>query len=648
MKRVFFIILITLLPLPAAALAPGTKNIRTANYFLKAGRDLTAAVSELAKFDLVILPAEAQIFNQNDFTELRRRNPAIAILAYVPTKSISRLWSDDLHKRLASGVQPSWRLRDASGNGLSVWPGTDAYNITGPWQSYLAQFVHREIMGTGLWDGIFYDEVSASIAWLNHGNVDTNDDRVQDPKSEADTRWKAGTLDLLRMSRALEGERTILVINGDSETVFTPYANGRMFETFPTPWESGGTWSGVMKNYLRLSGQYRLPRAQILNGNTKNLGQIDQKQIRYGSASTLLGDGFWSYDFGDQDHGQVWSSDESRAVLGAPAGKPKNVLARANPAIIESVWRRDYDHGLVLINSTNEARTVELGGDYEKLRGAHDPVTNNGAIVSEVEVGPVDGLILLRALGTVPAARFRNQSFVRVFNASGVSIRQGFFVSDASAGPGALILEAYLGADGRKEKLIAEEGVLRLLDGSGRLLWRINPYRGRAFEFTLGDLDQDGKLEIVTAPSRGEPRVRIFDTFGRPERSFLAFGRTFSGGVSIAIADGRIVAGAGAGGGPSVRVFDKKGTLLKSFFAYDARFRGGVRVAAGDLDGDGREEIITGAGPGSGPLVRVFDLNGQAKLTTGFFAFASSEQSGVGVAISDVDGNGVNEIVVSK
>jgi hypothetical protein len=95
--------------------------------------------------------------------------------------------------------------------------------------------------------------------------------------------------------------------------------------------------------------------------------------------------------------------------------------------------------------------------------------------------------------------------------------------------------------------------------------------------------------------------------------------------------DGRsdVIAGAGPGGGPQVRVFSGVDQhLLASFFAYDPAFGGGVSVAAGDLDGDGRIDLITGAGPGGGPQVRVLSGVDLHELGS-FYAFAS----GYGVSV---------------
>jgi serralysin len=60
-------------------------------------------------------------------------------------------------------------------------------------------------------------------------------------------------------------------------------------------------------------------------------------------------------------------------------------------------------------------------------------------------------------------------------------------------------------------------------------------------------------------------------------------------------------------GAPEVRVFDGVDlAFIGSFLAYDAKSKRGVRVAVGDVNGDGRAEIVTA--PGRGPAeVRAFD-----------------------------------------
>lgn len=141
----------------------------------------------------------------------------------------------------------------------------------------------------------------------------------------------------------------------------------------------------------------------------------------------------------------------------------------------------------------------------------------------------------------------------------------------------------------------------------------------------------------------------------------LAAGPAFAGGVSIAVGDinndgvDDIIVGAGPGGGPHVRVIDgskldpAEGQLL-SFFAFPATFQGGVTVAAGDVNGDGFDDIIVGAGAGGGPHVKVFDgrdslAAGDGAAVMSFMAYTPSFNGGVTVAAGDVNGDGRDDII---
>ncbi len=152
------------------------------------------------------------------------------------------------------------------------------------------------------------------------------------------------------------------------------------------------------------------------------------------------------------------------------------------------------------------------------------------------------------------------------------------------------------------------------------------------------------RILVTGAGAGGGPHVQVFDAVTRTLKfSFFAFDPGFTGGVRVVGCDVNgdgipdVVAGAGPGGGPHVRVFNgltgaQLPGLIGSFFAFDPSFAGGVFVGCVDLNGDGRGDVIVGAGPGGGPHVRVFSGASGAEITGAlgsFFPYSPAFPGGV-------------------
>lgn len=151
----------------------------------------------------------------------------------------------------------------------------------------------------------------------------------------------------------------------------------------------------------------------------------------------------------------------------------------------------------------------------------------------------------------------------------------------------------------------------------------------------------------------GTPRAKVsFFAYGT-----LRYGANVHAGSVDADLMDEIVTGAGPGAvfGPHVRGFDHDGLPVVpipglSFFAYST-LKYGVEVASGSVDADAFAELLTGPGPGPvfGPQVRGFDVDGTAVSSIAdlqFFAFATRGY-GVHVAGGDVDADGRVEILAA-
>lgn len=645
----------------SATYLPG-KSPKIANIFFR--WDITEAeAKQLARWDILLIDMEVQHYSPNSLKLIRQYNPNIKLLAYLASQEIrgdSGNLPGTLRKKFYDQIPTQWWLRDKDGNQVQWWPGNPILNVTyqcptvdgKKYFDMIAWFVKNEILSTGLWDGIFYDNVWEGIDFLESFNIDLNGDGMAESKQTLTAEWKKGMTTLLSNSRSVFGPNVLIVGNGGDG--YYNYINGALYETFP---DNG--WEWYLNKYRFISKNGYSPAIGIINTNVKNTGRKnDFQKMRYGLASAMLGDGFYSFDNGDQSHTEIWWYDEYEVSLGRPLAEPINILNNSS-IIQDGVWRRDYERGVVLVNSTSKNYTVDLKGEYEKLHGQQDKVVNSGAIVSKIELPAKDGLILLKTVEEITNASFINGNFARIFDSWGRVKRGGFF-SYVPMFPGSTeVMLIDINKDNNLEYLVADASSVGIYDYNARLISKFYPYEAhynQGINFAVGDLDGNGTLEIITGTKNGGgPHIRIFNSAGKLiNPGFFAYAKNFRGGVDVAVGDldgngtMEIIAGAGVGGGPHIRVFNKDGKLINpGFFAYAENFRGGVNVAVGDFDSDGRDEIVSGAGFGGSPQIKIFDQDGQLKLGQ-FYAFNQTSRAGVDVTVGDIDQDGVLEIITTS
>jgi len=170
--------------------------------------------------------------------------------------------------------------------------------------------------------------------------------------------------------------------------------------------------------------------------------------------------------------------------------------------------------------------------------------------------------------------------------------------------------------------------------------------------FIRGLAIQPDDITAVGQDAGSAPQVIVYDArTGAEKFNFPAYVSSFIGGVRVATGDVNgdgvpdIITGAGTGGGPHIKVFDgNTGSEIRSFFAFAESFSGGVNVASGDTNADGFDDIIVGASSGSSEI-RIF--SGRDGTTLSAFSPFGSFSGGSRVAAGDFDLDGDAEIVAA-
>jgi len=263
------------------------------------------------------------------------------------------------------------------------------------------------------------------------------------------------------------------------------------------------------------------------------------------------------------------------------------------------------------------------------------------------------GLLLLGLAGLAPAAFAQSSFGPAVTYASGGTSTLGVALGDVNG-------------DGRPDIAVASQGtdnvsVLLSLPGAAGTFGPATTYSlgagSRPTGIALGDVNGDGRLDIVTG-NQATNAVGVLLGSAATPGTFAAAVTYASGGNApniVALADlngdGRLDIATANTGGNTVGVLLASATAPGTFGMAAVYSSGGggnpVGITTGDVNGDGRPDIVTSSNAGG--TVAVLLASATAPGTFGSGTIYSSGGAGtVGVALGDVNRDGQVDIVATN
>jgi len=302
--------------------------------------------------DIVIQTRDASFADR-----LRERNPRIVVLPYRPAAEEGS-WpvsagdaSCDVRRTFRHGMSTSWIMRTSSGMPVPDYgyPGIRKVNIYEScpvvdgevFNNFLVNWVVEDVAATGIWDGIYFDNLFDRINphipnYSDPGklsfDMNLNGQRDETP-AEVSEMTRKGSIEMLRELRDEVGELELIIGNAGPHPslALAPYVNGFLLEAWNAEWTYGcadGTacseagWRRALDAYLQLGEEAMFPQVVVVQaqGNTGFVSRSRAAEVsdgttpttedirtnRFALCSALLGDGFYDYDLFNYESVPVW------------------------------------------------------------------------------------------------------------------------------------------------------------------------------------------------------------------------------------------------------------------------------------------------------------------------------------------------------
>jgi hypothetical protein len=344
--------------------------------------------ARLALSDVIIGPATRNTHSDPDFTRrLREMNPDLVIL---PIRIFAEQGGNNLQSDFGTGVSEEWIVKDTNGNPV-IDPVWNMYQMdVSPYaplvngrvfNDFHIDWIVHTVMGSGVWDGIFIDNMFGSInphipnakdPSLFNYDLNRNGEQDETPAMVSEI-FRAAAIQFLDGIREQVGDLEIVMGNAGPypERYLAPYVNGYLFECWNYAWESDFPprkseegWRRALDEYDVLQADSMVPKTNIMQGcGGLGIGQAEGERLeaasrdiqehRFTLGTALLGDGFYEYDLWAFWSAPYWfdeyTVDGSGKAVEDPAykGYLGHALAEALELTSQAnlLWEEDFEDG---------------------------------------------------------------------------------------------------------------------------------------------------------------------------------------------------------------------------------------------------------------------------------------------------------------